>query len=229
MRPILFLISITATIAAHSQDAAIITVKAGEDMSVLYRYVYRYQQFLPGRVYFTNDSARSVFNYNRLDDRFEFIGEKNDTLVIADERSVRQVIINRDSFYFHNGGYLLSLGDYGFARLLVKESLKLVDEKNIGSYGMSSSTHTIESKRTLLSLQTMTLQLNKDLVFSREQIFYFQHKDNYLLATRKNILRLLDSKQKSLVEGFIASQAVDLKKQEDLQRLFQYIVSIKKQ
>ena len=229
MRPILFFICFTATTVTHSQDASIITVKAGEDMSVLYGHVYHYSQFLPGRVYFTSDSARSRFNYNRLDDRFEFIGEKNDTLVIADERSVRQVIINQDSFYFHNGGYLLSVGDYGFTRLLVKESLKLVDEKNIGSYGISSSTHTIESKRTLLSLQTMTLQLNKDLVFSREHQFFLLHKDNYLLATRKNILKLLDSKEKSFVEGFIATQAIDLKKQEDLQKLFQYIVSLKKQ
>jgi hypothetical protein len=198
-------------------------------MSTLNQYIYRYQGFMPGRVYFTGDSARSIFNYNQLDDRIEFIGEKNDTLVIADQKAVRLVLIGKDSFYFHNGGYLMSIADYGFSRLLVKDRIKLVDEKNMGTYGLSSSTHTIENKKTLLSLQTMTLQLNKDVEFSRQQQFYFLYKHNYLTMTRKNLVKLLDPGERNLVEAFITTQAIDLDRQEHLQRLFQYIASIKKQ
>jgi len=214
---------------AWSQTPALITLKAGEEMSTLYQHIYKYPAFTNGRIYFANDSARSLFNYNQLDDRMEFIGEKNDTLVIADERSVRQVIINRDSFYHHDGGYLLLLGDYGFAKLLVKDKLKLLDEKNIGSYGIPTSTHTIENKKTLLSLQTMTLQLNKDLIFSREQYFYFLAKGSYQALTRKTLLKILNPTEKDLVASFIYSQAIDLKKLDDIERLFQYIKTVKKQ
>ena len=74
----------------------------------------------------------------------------------------------------------------------------------------------------------MTLQLNKDLVFSRERSFYYLQKDNYVPVTRKNILKLVDSKQKSHVETYMTSNAIDLKNQEHLQRLFQYIGGLKK-
>jgi hypothetical protein len=102
-----------------------------------------------------------------------------------------------------------------------------MDEKNMGLYGISSSTHTIETKRTLLSLQTQTLQLNKDLVFSKERSFYYLQKGNYAQATRKNILKLVGAKKKGLVENYMTAQAIDLKNQEHLQRLFQYIATLR--
>jgi hypothetical protein len=224
--PVLLVVLITAI--ANAQDPTLITVKAGEDMSALYQQVYRYPEFKPGKIYFIDDSARSLFNYNLLEGKIEFIGEKKDTLWLSDEKSVKQVIIDRDSFYMHDGSYLLSIGDYGFAKLLIKDRIKLMDEKNMGVYGISSSTHTIETKRTLLSLQTQTLQLNKDLVFSRDRNFYYLQKGNYVPATRKNILKLVGPKDKGLVENYMTTQAIDFKNQEHLQRLFQYISSLKK-
>jgi hypothetical protein len=73
------LVVLVATIA-KAQTSTLITVKAGEDMSALYQQVYRYPQFQPGKIYFINDSARSLFNYNLLQGKMEFIGDKKDTL-----------------------------------------------------------------------------------------------------------------------------------------------------
>jgi hypothetical protein len=213
---------------ANAQTPELITVKAGEDMSALYQQVYRYPEFRPGKIYFIDDSARSMFNYNLLEGKIEFLGEKKDTLWISDEKSVKQVMVDKDTFFVHDGNYLLSIRDFGFARLLAGDRLKLVDEKNMGLYGISSSSHTIETRRTLLSLQTQTLQLNKDLVFSRERNFYYLQKNNYVQVTKKNVLKLVDSKQKNLVETYLAANSVDLKNQEHVQRLFQYIASLKK-
>ena len=227
MKTLLFLLVIHAAVIAYPQNPSVITVKAGEESDVLYKHVYRYPRFLPGKVYFINDSARAPFNYNLLDSKIEFIGDKMDTLVFSDEKLIRQIIIEKDSFFFYNGSYLRSIGDYGFARLFIKETLKLLDEKNIGTYGIPSSTHSIESRSTLLSLQTRTLQLNKDLVFSRENEFLFSHNGRYVAMTKKNILKQLNAKEKSLVESFVEEQSTDLKKEEDLQQLFQYIATLK--
>jgi hypothetical protein len=228
MGRLLFLHLVLFSSVAYSQSPALITVKAGEDMSVLYQYVYRYPEFKPGKIYFIKDSARSVFNYNLVEAKMEFIGDKKDTLVIVDEKSVKQVVIDKDSFFVKDGNYFLSLGDYGFARLLVRDVLKLMDEKNMGVYGLSSSTHTIETRRTLLSLQTQTLQLNKDLVFSRERYFYYLRGDDYVAITKKNVLKLVGAKEKNLVETYMTAQAIDLKNEQHLQRLFLYIASLKK-
>ena len=104
-----------------------------------------------------------------------------------------------------------------------------MDEKNIGSYGLPSSTHSIESRRTLLSLHTMTLKLNKDLTFSKETDFLFSHQGKYYPATKKNILKVLNNKQKSQAEELIATQKIDFKKEADLQKLFQQLSLIVRQ
>src|SRR5215204_736613 len=60
---LLFLFLFYFSITAAAQNHSVITVRAGEDLNVLRQHLYYYPDFIPGKVYFIRDSARSVFNY----------------------------------------------------------------------------------------------------------------------------------------------------------------------
>ena len=65
MRYLLALLLISVCTAAWSQSSEIITVKAGQNISQVYKEIYRYPQFTPGRVYLINgDVSAAKLNYN---------------------------------------------------------------------------------------------------------------------------------------------------------------------
>lgn len=219
MKPLCLFILALSCNSVFSQEP-LITLKAGEDISALYKYVYRYPQFIPGKVYFQDgDSAGASMNYNLFDGEIHFIS-KADTMLIDDKSKIRSVVIDADSFVFADGQFLRILTDYGYAKLAVADKLRLHDEQRIGAMGMARPTHNIDSKSSFNSWQTLKLQLSRDLIFSKEKHFYFTSGSAYLPANRKNLPGLFAFAGKKAFEEYEKTCHPNLKNETDIESLF---------
>jgi hypothetical protein len=216
---IIFLVSPGNSVA---QDT-VITIKAGEEVSALYEHIYKYPLFSAGTVYFNDGTiARSKMNLNLLLEVMQFINDKGDTLALDDENTIKHITVGADTFFFQEG-YLQLVSTYGKTELVTRQKIKFLNEKNIGAYGISTATHTIDNYNTLRAFGTYSLKLNKDLIYSKEKKFFFSKgNDGFILANKKNILRMFSSK-KSLVEKYLEEQKLDFNNEEDLKNLFAYL------
>jgi len=200
-----------------------VTIKAGEDVSALNEHIYKYRGFAPGKVYFKDGTtAGSKMNFNLLLETMQFIDEKGDTLALANENSIKYITVVPDSFFF-NDGYLQLVSTYGEIELATRQKIKFLDEKNIGAYGISTSTHTIDNYNTLRAYNTYSLKVNKDLVYSKEKKYYFNQGDgNFVLVNKKNLLKEFPHK-KGFIETFLKQHEIDLNDEADLNNLFSYL------
>lgn len=207
-----------------AQDS-VITIKAGEDVSALYKHIYKYPVFTTGTVYFNDGTiARSKMNFNLLLEAMQFINNKGDTLALDDENTIRQITVGADTFFFHEG-YLQLVSTYGKTELVARQKIKFLNEKNIGAYGLSTATHTIDNYNTLRAFGTYSLKLNKDLLYSKEKRYYFNKGDHvFIAANKKNILKKFSDKEK-LIENYLENYAVNYNNEEDLKNLFRYIAN----
>src|SRR5688500_19609212 len=86
---------------SFSQTTELITVKAGQTFSDVYKEIYRYPQFAAGRVYFKNgEVSAGKLNYSILSEEILFISSTGDTLALDNKTSIRSVTIVINSFYY---------------------------------------------------------------------------------------------------------------------------------
>ena len=201
----------------------VVTIKAGEDISALYKHIYEYPVFSPGTVFFNDGTkARSKMNLNLLLEVMQFINEKGDTLALADENTIKYITVRTDTFLFQEG-YLQLVSTYGKTELATRQKIKFLNEKNIGAYGISTSTHTIDNYNTLRANNTYALKVNKDLLYSKERKYYFNKaKHGFIPANKKNVLKVFSDK-KGLVEKYLEERNPDYNNEGDLKSLFVYL------
>ncbi|MES1219730.1 MAG: hypothetical protein ABUT20_29790 [Bacteroidota bacterium] len=206
-----------------AQTLTTITVKAGEDLTGVYKQMYRFPQFTSGKVYFmNNDSAKGKLNYNMLMKKMQFIDKKGDTLFLSDNNPIRLVAIDTNIFYCNNGECVELLAGFAPAELAVSYRLKFADEQKIGAYGLPTSTQTIDNTKALTD-NNYQLLLNKDLVFTKETQYYFiDAGKNFIAANKKNLPKLFP-KQKDIIENYLKQNQVDFKNEKDLKNLFIFL------
>src|SRR6476620_10373140 len=131
MKTLCCLLGMVLSSSVFAQGSSLITIKAGEDISSVYRQMYHYPDFIKGKVYFENgDSAGGRMNYNFVLAKMQFINAKNDTLVLSEDVPIKRLVLGRDSFAFESGNYLeLLASDH---RLAIRQSLELLDEQDVG-------------------------------------------------------------------------------------------------
>ncbi len=224
-RLVMLLTAFAGLCATHTSAQEIIRIKAGEDMSSVYKQMYRFPQFMKGKVYFMNkDSASGKLNYNMVIGKMQFIDRKGDTLVLSDNNPVRLVAIDTNLFYCNSTECVELVAGFPPAELAVSHQLKLLDEQKIGAYGLPSSTQSIENSQSYkANAADYRLQLNKDLVFTKESRYYLIDGDKHYLAANKKNLQKLFPKQKNVIEKYIDEHPVDFKNESDLKNIFLYL------
>jgi hypothetical protein len=208
-----------------AQTSATITVKAGEDITAVYKQMYRFPQFTYGKVYFMNkDSATGRLNYNMLMGKMQFIDKRGDTLVLADNNPIRLVAIDTNLFYCNSGECVELIVGLPPAELVVSHHLKFADEQKAGAYGLPSSTQTIENTNSFkANTSDYHLQLNKDLVFTKETRYYLIDTNRHFIAANKKNIQKLFPKQKDSIENYFNKNQVDFKNESDLKNFFLYL------
>jgi len=222
---LLFLCScIWCTNQLSGQSRTTITIKAGEDITAIYKQMYRFPQFMYGKVYFmNNDSASGRLNYNMLLKKIEFIDKKGDTLVLSYNNPIRLVAIDTNLFYCNGEECIELLAGYPPAEFAVSHRLKLSDEQKIGAYGLPTSSQTIENANSFVE-NNYKLLVGKELIFTKETQYYFVDAARHFnIANKKNLLKLFPN-QNTKIENYLKTHDVDFKNENALKDMFLFLL-----
>ncbi len=219
---VVFLISFFNSLGQKTET---ITVKGLDIDNFIAQTEYKYPSYTRAKVFLKDgDIASGRFNYDYFSQEMKYIGEKGDTLAIANEHDINFIAIGTDSF-FYNKGYYEWIASSGIARLAVKHIFKLVDRQSVGPFGISSATTGVQKiGRVIGNGRQYDLLPNEELVFSKETTFYISptkgKKNDFVVANKNNIDKLFP---KINIEEFIKQNKVNLNNVEDLLLLMVYI------
>lgn len=205
------------------------TVKSGEtyNEAIPPGVRYCYPQFVVGNVFYRDGTASSArLDYNYLLGEMQFIAANNDTLSLDNERTIKMITINNDTFYYSRV-YVELLASQPLVKLAKSEKIKLGDTKKIGAYNQATSSSAIT---TVSSFYTNTgvsiLSQRQDLVLYKETAFYIGDSyNNFLEASKKNVMKLF-GRQNALIESYLKENNTRFNKEEDLNLLINYLQKI---
>ncbi len=234
MKPLLLLFFILIGYTDLSaQDSALITIKTGERVTDVLTSadIYYYPQFTYGKVFLRDGSkAAGKMNYNRLYGQMLFIDPKGDTLALADEKNIKFIVFDQDTFYFYEG-YIRLLADDGVVKLTEKQVWVLADIRKIGSHNRPTTTVAVTSFSTytdgLDAAKSKNLIMNEDVVLRKETQYFFGDKYNlFVHANKKGLLQLFPKEQVS-IENYLKENKVNFNKKDDIEKLYQYLRQFK--
>ena len=229
MKNIIFLTGFffICTYNSFCQRSESLVIKAGDDLTKAYNYIYRYPQFEYGKVYFVNgDVSAGKLNYNILIKTMQFVDQKGDTLALANENTLNFISIGADTFFYNsNKGYVEKVADYTFTKLLLKENV-ISSEEKIGAFGIPSATQNIDTKNTYVHGTSYKLVANANLTLSKQKQYYFSDTHfNILPVNNKNILKVF-FREKDKIENYLQSNSINFNNEDDLKKLFTYLKTI---
>ena len=218
--PVLF------AIAAQAQTETVYHVKEGQELGDVLKFsdVYRYPAFQFGTVIFRDDrQATALLNYNLLSGEMDFVNRELDTMALANEKTVRYILIDPDTFYFAEKAYIRQLAAHGDNRLGKRDMISLADTKKIGAFGQPA-TAGVESYS---SWKSFKLKMKMDMTLVKQSIFYFSNGNKWMPANRKNVLKLYPRYEAQL-STYIDTNATDFSIEDQVVALFKYLSSLDK-
>ena len=210
---------------AFGQTSEMITVKAGQSLYDVHKEIYRYPNFNDGKVYYLDGRlSAGKLNYSFISEAMQFISPTGDTLSLADEPTIKYITIENDTFYYDKG-YLEGLLNAGTAKLAVKQKIKFKDTYKIGAFGTASPTVRTENEKTYMGDNRYNLIIAEDLIFVKEKEYYLNVRfRDFVVVNKKNLIKLFPN-QKDNIESFLKENNINLRVENDLKKLMQYLVS----
>ena len=214
-----------------AQDSSTITIRAGQNVADVMSpaEVFYYPQFINGNVFFRDGRKSSgKLNYNRLLDEMHFIDAGGDTLALTDEKTIRQVVIAADTFYYHEG-YLRLIIRNEVSQLAIRQVWKLANKRKGGAYNTSSSVSSVSSRNSYFDGRRFhSITVKEDVVLSRINKYYIGDTHNrFVVAGQKNLQQLFP-KEYSLIKNYVKENSVDFENKESLQKLMHFLEEILK-
>jgi hypothetical protein len=210
-----------------AQDSTNVTIQAGNDIEdvLTQAQIYYYPQFTKGNVFFKDGTkATAKMNYSRLFDQMLFINPKGDTLALANEKMIKFIAVDQDTFCYDEG-YIRIIADNDFVKLAEKQVWVVADIRKIGTHN-AGSTPGITSVRTFRNGNEVTrnnLTLNEDIVLRKETQYYIGNKYNDFARASKKGLMLLFPKEQRSIENYLKENKIDFNKKDDLEKLYQFL------
>ena len=212
-----------------AQDSTLVIIKAGNRVKDVLTAadIYYYPQFTDGNVILRDGTMVAVkMNYTRLFDQMLFVGRKGDTLALADEKNIKFIAIDQDTFYY-NEGYIRLIAENGIVKLAEKQVWVVADVRKIGTHNMPTSTVAITSLNTYTDgtarAKSYDLLINEDLLIRKETQYYFGDRYNHFARTGKKKLLLLFPKEQLSIENYLKENKVNFDKKNDLEKLAQFL------
>ena len=200
------------------------TVKAGERINEVlsYNQIFRYPAFQNGTVFFRDGkNAAGKFNYNMLVAEIQFIDAKGDTLSLANEKTLKQVVVAGDTFYY-NPVCIRALKSSASVKLGERAYFKEFVQKP-GAYGLSTATTATNSVDVLVEPRRVNLNAEQEITLVKHTQYLFAGKyAEYVPAGKKNLLKSFP-KYKNEISSYLDSTAVDYSKREDMERLLGFL------
>ena len=230
MKALLLLLFILIGYCGLSAQDSIVTIKAGNKVRDVLTPadIFYYPQFTSGKVFFRDGrKAMAKMNFTRLYDEMLFINPKGDTLAVADEKTIKFIIVDQDTFYYDEG-YVRIIVDYGDVKLAEKQIWVVADTRKIGTHNKSTSTVAITplsnySDDGIARAKSYDLLINEDMVIRKETQYYFGDQNNHFVRAGKKKLLLLFPKEQLSLENYLKENKVNFDKKDDLKKLAQFL------
>jgi len=212
-----------------AQDSTFVTIRTGERVTDVLTVadIYHYPQFTNGKV-FLRDGSKAVgkMNYNRLYGQMLFINPKGDTLALADEKNIKFMVIDRDTFYYGEG-YIRLLANNGITKLTEKQVWVLADIRKIGTHNRPTTTVAVTSLSSITNgkdaAKSKDLIMNEDVVLKKETQYYFGDKYNlFVPASKKGLLQLFPKEQQG-IDSYLKENKVNFNKKDDIEKLYKFL------
>ena len=224
---LLFLFILVNYYNGWAQDSTLVTIKAGSSIKDVLTTtdIFFYPQYTSGKVIFRDGTnATAMMNYNSLFDQILFIDPKGDTLALKDEKTIKLITLDKDTFYYDEG-YIRLVSSNNVVKLGEKRIWEVVDIRKIGSHNIPSTSFAITSYSTLTDGfgKTHDLILNEDVLLRKKANYYFGDMYNQFVAVgKKNLLLLYPKKQNSLA-NYLKENKVNFTKKDDLEKVAQFL------
>jgi len=212
-----------------AQDSTLVIIKAGNRVKDVLTAadIYYYPQFTDGNVILRDGTMVAVkMNYTRLFDQMLFVGRKGDTLALADEKNIKFIAIDQDTFYYDKG-YIRIIVDNDFVKLAEKQIWVVADVRKIGTHNTPKNTVAITSLSSYSdghdAAKSKDLLLNEDLVLRKKTEYYFGNAYNHFVLAGKKRLQQLFPKEELSIENYLKKNKVNFDKRDDLEKLAQFL------
>lgn len=222
MYGIFFLILFFSGAKAQKQESY--TIKPGENILeiVQLKNLFQYPAFTDGTVIFRDGrTVKSRLNYNYFNAQIQFIDGKGDTLTLADENTIKYVIIAKDSFCY-DGGYIQMIHQAETVTLGKKVYFKDFEQKK-GTYGLSSGTSSaINASSIVVDSKAFNFNTEHELTLVKNTDYVVGNKNEFLIADKKNLARLFPKHKKTIAE-YLDNTTINFKREEDLMKLSAFL------
>ena len=213
-----------------AQDSTFVTIKTGQSVKDVLTSadIYHYPQFTYGKVFLRDGTkAAGKMNYNRLYGQMLFINPIGDTLALADEKNIKFIVIDKDTFYY-DGGYLRLMANGGVVKLTEKQIWVLADIRKIGTHNRPTTTVAVTSFSSYTdgrdAAKSKDLIMNEDVVLRKETQYCFGDKYNlFVPASKKGLLQIFPKEQRE-IDNYLKENKVNFNKKEDVEKLYQFLL-----
>ena len=191
--------------------------------------LFKYRQFQTGRALLKEQGfTEGRFNYSYLTNEVLFLSPAGDTLVLDLPENYRSITIDKDTFRFSGGIYceqVTHLHDYN---VFLKRSLQAAGADKKGAYDTysgSSSSNSVGSYYDGALLRSLTPDEKRHYAY-KDYYFVTDRFGNFHPADKKGIFNLFSKHEKAL-KAFIEAEKIDYHKRADLEKLLQYVHTLK--
>jgi hypothetical protein len=188
--------------------------------------IYSYPEFVSGKVYLINNTySVAMMNYNSLFGEMQFINGKGDTLSLADEKMIKLIVIDKDTFYYDKG-YLKLVLNEGDVKLANKKIITFANRQKLGGFGETSQ-GSIETYGVLSSQSYLkALVANEIITMVKESVFYIKNDlNNFRVINKKTLTDIYPNNEKDL-KIYLKENKVDFSNEEDLRKMILYFKKI---
>jgi hypothetical protein len=210
--------------AIFAQNKITTNVHSGQDVNdILSNSRFLFPEFQDALVLSKKGTSKAKMNYNMLTGSMMFIGQDGDTLILSNPGEIRAIRFGRQEFIHAAKEYVEILATAGVAGLAVSRRIKPATVKQYGAYGMTTSTAAIDNLNVVADKATPDgLTINKEITYAVIQIFYLHDGKSLRPATGKNFEKIFGKHKKEQISAYIKEYNLDLKKEEDLIKLFNF-------
>ena len=225
LRPGLFVALFAFTGLAAFSQKKVYRINPGERIAdvVPKAEIYSYPSFEAGTVYLKgNRFSNALLNYNALYGDMQFIDPKGDTLGLADEKTIRFIVVKNDTFYFDKG-YLKQLARFGDLTLVNRQYFAFANREKIGGFGETSNA-SIDTYDRISSATTFNELVAKEiLTIVRNSVYFIGDAYNrFKPATKKGLMEVFAKQQQKLAD-YLQANNPDFSKEEDLRKLLSFM------
>lgn len=227
-----FFISITIILLSFStsaQSKKTFAVNPGQKIveAIPVAELYSYPEFRAGTVTLRNGTSAEVkLNYNSVFEEMQFIDpKKGDTISLAEERNIRFVTVEKDTFYFDEV-WVQQMANNGTVKIAKKKLLEMTNREKVGAMEIPGFA-AIETYTKFTGSQHMRDLVAKErLTFTEHITYYFGDRFNHFSKANKKSLLNFYRANEDKIGAWLKENKIDFSKGDDISRVLDFLQNL---